>query len=93
MLEKARAHIFISGLVQGVFFRAHAQNKAQELGLKGWIKNLPDGRVESVFEGRRDKVQAMIEWARRGSPRAQVDGLEIEWEESKEEFENFEVKY
>lgn len=91
--EKIRAHIFVKGLVQGVFFRSNTRKKAQQLGLRGWVKNLPDGKVEAVLEGEREKVEQMIEWAKRGPPSAQVDGVEIEWEKYKEEFNDFEIRY
>jgi len=57
MNEKVRAHLVISGRVQGVFFRAETQKKAKELGLFSWVKNLSEGRVEAVFEGERAKVE------------------------------------
>jgi len=93
MSQKARAHIFISGRVQGVFFRQNTRKKARELGISGWVKNLPDGRVEAVFEGPKEKVEEMIEWARQGSIIAQVDGIEVFWEEYKGEFNDFVIKY
>lgn len=91
--EKIRAHVIVRGLVQGVFFRAHTRVKAKELGIRGWVKNLPDGKVEAIFEGERDKVQEIIEWAREGPPAAQVKGLDLEWQEHQEEFDNFDIKY
>jgi len=93
MAEKVRAHIFVSGKVHGVFFRAETQEKAQQLGLTGWVRNLPDGRVEAVFEGDKAKVEEMVKWARKGSPGAIVNDLELEWEEYQGEFKNFEIRY
>lgn len=93
MSEMVRIHIFVKGLVQGVFFRANTQKMAVELDLKGWVKNIPCGGVEAVFEGEEEKINKMLEWARKGPPAAKVDGLEIEWERYKGNFKNFEVKY
>jgi len=91
-MEFARAHIFISGIVQGVFFRASTADKAQELELTGWVKNLPDGRVEAVIEGPKDKIEEMIEWMKKGPRLAKVDEVEMVWEEYKGEFGNFEIR-
>jgi len=93
MPEKIRAHIFVSGVVQGVFFRANTFQKAKELRLKGWVKNLPDGRVEAIFEGEKRNVQEMIEWAKRGPTNARIDGFEADFEEYQGEFNNFEIRY
>lgn len=91
--EKVRAHIFISGRVQGVFFRSHTAEKARELGITGWAKNLPDGQVEAIFEGEKEKIQNLIEWTKRGPEFARVNGINVEWEEYKGEFEDFEIRY
>lgn len=93
MNEKARAHLFVSGRVQGVFFRSHTTEKARELGLTGWVRNLEDGRVEAVFEGEKERVEEIVEWAKKGPAFARVDGIEIFWENFKGEFEDFETKY
>jgi len=92
MSEKTRAQILVSGLVQRVFFRAYTQQKARELGLTGWVKNLADGHVEALFEGDRENIEKMIEWAKKGPPSAKVDGCEVSWQEYKGEFENFEIQ-
>jgi acylphosphatase len=78
--ERVRAHVWISGRVQGVFFRAYAQDEAAARKIAGWIRNAPDGRVEAVFEGNRATVEAMIQWCHRGSPAARVTGVEVGWE-------------
>ena len=91
--EKVRAHIIVSGLVQGVFFRATTRQKALSLGLSGWVKNLTDGKVEAVFEGEKEKVKEMVEWAKKGPDSAQVDGVKVDWEKYTGHFSNFEVKY
>jgi acylphosphatase len=85
----ARAHVYISGRVQGVFFRATAAREAAPLGLHGWVRNLPDGRVEAVFQGSRAGVDRMIEWCREGPPAARVDAVEVTWEEPERGAEPF----
>lgn len=88
-----RAHVYISGRVQGVFFRACTRDKARELGLKGWVKNLLDGRVEAVFEGEKEKVEEMLSWCREGSPHSMVRKVEMHEEPYTGEFRSFEVRY
>lgn len=68
-----RFHVVVSGKVQGVFFRAHTQTRAQELGLSGWVRNEPNGSVAMEFEGPEPDCQAMLEWCQQGSPRARVE--------------------
>ena len=92
MDQKARAHIFVSGRVQGVFFRQNTQNKARKLGIRGWVRNLSDGRVEAVFEGEKEKIEEMIKWIERGPVISRVDGIDIDWEEYQAEFNNFEIR-
>lgn len=84
-----RVHIFVSGRVQGVFFRDNTKRKAEELGIFGWVKNLPDDKVEAIFEGERGKVEEIIEWTKKGPSMAQVAGVEVEWQEYKGEFNDF----
>jgi len=93
MNEKVRAHIVVSGRVQGVFFRAEAQEKAKGLGVFGWVKNLAEGRVEAVFEGERAKVEQLVKWAESGPPGAVVNDLNVVWEEYQGEFNGFEIRY
>jgi acylphosphatase len=83
----------ISGKVQGVFFRATARDVARRLGLSGWVKNLPDGRVEVLCCGEKDKVDRMVEWCRKGPSGAYVTDVEIEWREPTEDFDRFEIRY
>lgn len=71
-----RLHVFVSGRVQGVFFRDSTQKRALELGLAGWVRNLGDGRVEAVFEGPREAVETMARWCHRGPPTARVEDVE-----------------
>ena len=93
MSDKTRFHIFVSGRVQGVFFRENTRRKAKKLGIKGWVQNLPDGRVEAVLEGEKEKLDELIAWAKAGPMFARVDGVEILSEDYQEEFDNFEIKY
>ena len=76
-----RVHLFISGRVQGVFFRACTQREAQSLGLVGWVRNLPDGRVEIVAQGDAEAVRALVEWSHLGPVRAEVASVDISWVE------------
>lgn len=92
-MAKVRAHIFVSGRVQRVFFRSGTQTKAKSLGITGWVKNLASGQVEAVFEGDKDKVEKIIDWARKGPILAKVENLELEWQEYKGEFNDFEIRY
>ncbi|MGB9757755.1 MAG: acylphosphatase [Candidatus Bipolaricaulaceae bacterium] len=87
-----RVHIFVSGRVQGVFFRAHTRDLAQKLGLAGFVRNLPDGRVEVVAEGPEEKLQELIQFCHRGPPLAHVTGVEVHWEEPTGEFRSFSVR-
>ena len=88
-----RAHVIISGLVQGVFFRDHTRRRALQLGVTGWVRNLPDGRVEAVFEGDREDVQRLVEWSRQGPPAAKVDDVVVTWGEYKGEFDSFDIRW
>lgn len=81
MCHRERVRVYVSGKVQGVFFRANTQEQAKALGLDGWVKNLDDGRVEAVFEGDKTDVEEMIEWCHSGSPRANVTEVEVSREE------------
>ncbi len=89
---KVRAHVWFSGRVQGVFFRANSEKKANELGVNGWARNLLDGRVEAVFEGEESQVNALIEWCRTSQPYARVTDVEIRWEEPQGE-SGFRIRY
>lgn len=93
MNEKIRVHIFVQGMVQGVFFRVKTRQKAKVLGVSGWVKNLPDGGVEAIFEGEKEKVEEMIEWIKKGPLFSRVDDVKVDFEEYKGEFENFEIRY
>jgi acylphosphatase len=75
-----RVHLVVSGRVQGVFYRASCAREAEARGLSGWIRNLPDGRVEIVVEGPEPQVEVMIAWCREGPPAARVDEMSVEEE-------------
>ena len=90
---KTRAHIFVKGHVQGVFFRIETYNRAQRQNVTGWVKNLRDGRIEVVFEGEMADVETMVEYCRRGPPDAIVINTEVFWEESTGEFKDFRIRY
>ena len=89
---KVRAHVWIAGRVQGVAFRAYTVDEASVRGVTGWVGNIPDGRVEAVFEGERAVVEEMIAWCRKGPPAARVSSVEVIWEEPKDE-RGFDVRY
>lgn len=80
MSDAVRAHVHITGRVQGVFYRASCQEQARRLGLNGWVCNLPDGRVEVVLEGGKLVVEEMIRWCHHGPSGAAVSGVEMVWE-------------
>ena len=84
-----RAHVYISGKVQGVFFRANTLDKARDLSLTGWVRNLSDGRVEVLFEGPKEKVEEMIDWCKHGPAAAEVYDIVVEHEKATGEFEDF----
>ncbi len=89
--EQIRAHVFISGRVQGVGYRYSTVDKANELGLSGWVRNLPDGRVEAVFEGTKAAVEEMIKWCHQGPRGAVVKDVAVEYE-APEGLPGFEIR-
>ena len=91
-MARKRAHVYVSGRVQGVFFRATTRDNAQEKGVDGWVKNLDDGRVEAVFEGDPAAVDAMVEFCYEGRDMASVSTVEVE-EEDPEGIDGFEIAY
>ena len=90
--DHERAHVRVSGQVQGVFFRDSTRQKAEELGLAGWVKNLPDGRVEAVFEGPSDRVREMVRWCEEGPRNASVEDVNTDFEGSGGDLQGFEVR-
>ena len=88
-MTKTRAHIIVMGRVQGVCFRAETQYEARKKGVNGWVKNLMDGSVEIVFEGKEDDVKDMIRWCNNGPPGARVKDISVEWEDYEGKFDRF----
>ncbi len=88
-----RIHAFVSGMVQGVSFRSETKRIAKNLDIKGWIKNLPDNRVEIIAEGEKDKIDVLIEFLKKGPPAAKVDNVDVKIENHKGEFKDFSIKY
>jgi acylphosphatase len=80
-----RAHVWVSGRVQGVSFRAYTAREAATHHVHGWVRNGDDGRVEAVFEGPAEAVDALVSWCSRGSPAARVDRVDVTWEEPEHE--------
>lgn len=92
-MASACAHVFVSGRVQGVNFRYYTRLEAVRNGLKGWVRNLWDGRVEAMFEGEQDRVRKMVEWCHTGPPAARVDHVEVSWETPTGAFSGFDVTF
>jgi len=86
-----RAYVLVSGEVQGVFFRDSTRQKAEELGLAGWVKNAPDGRVEALFEGPSESVREMVRWCEEGPQQASVENVDTDFERAGGDLEGFEV--
>ena len=91
-MGKKRVHAIIHGRVQGVFFRDYTSRKARELGVAGWVRNMPQGTVETVVEGEPEKVSAMVEWLHEGSPHSSVRSVDVTEEDPSGE-EGFSVRY
>ncbi len=92
-MEKKRVRVLIDGRVQGVCFRMETRRAAEERGLDGWVRNLPNGKVEAVFEGEDSKVRSMLQWCETGPPLARVNRVEVENETPTDEFEGFRIAY
>ncbi len=92
-MTKKRIHVYVSGRVQGVYYRQNALKVAADLGVYGWTKNLNDGRVELLIEGDKDAVETMVEWCKKGPMFARVSQLQCLEEEYKGEYDNFSVKH
>ena len=91
-MTKARAHVYVSGMVQGVNFRQKTKQQAESLDVNGWIKNLPDGRVEAVFEGEEPAVEALVAYCHDGPSYAMVTNVDVLWEPYRGEFIGFETR-
>jgi acylphosphatase len=88
-----RLHVLIFGDVQGVFFRAGAQDEARRLGLAGWVRNVPDGSVEIVAEGGRDALERLLGWCGHGPAGAAVSDVKSTWLAATGEFADFRIRY
>ena len=92
-MANERARILISGRVQGVWFRVYTRKAADAIGVTGWVRNLPDRRVEALVEGEEEKVEAMINWCHQGSPSSRVDSVDVAKEDYTGEFDSFSITY
>ncbi len=88
---KSRARVIVSGHVQGVFFRSTTRDEAEIRNVSGWVRNLPDGRVEALFEGEREVLEQLVEICRKGPPNAVVRDVKVVWEEYQAEFTGFRI--
>lgn len=87
-----RLHVLVEGMVQGVGFRYSTQHQAVALGLTGWVRNLPDGRVEAEFEGPRPELQQMLDWCRTGPTFAEVTNVDARWETGEPKYSTFQLR-
>jgi acylphosphatase len=92
-MTKKRIRAVVEGRVQGVFFRAHTEEQARNLDLVGWVRNRPDGAVETVAEGEADRIEQFSQWLRHGPPAARVTGVKIQEEEPESELHRFDIRY
>ncbi len=90
--DEVRVHLTIDGRVQGVFFRTSTLDQAIRLGLKGWVRNCPDGSVEVVAEGERKKIDNLVDWCHHGPPGAYVRNVRLQWEDFQNEFSDFRIR-
>jgi acylphosphatase len=90
--KKVRAHVFISGRVQGVFFRIETRRMATVSNIAGWVRNTSDGRVEALFEGNTKDVEKLVEFCRKGPSGARVTKLDVRWEKYIGEFRDFQIR-
>ncbi|CAB1082714.1 acylphosphatase [Alkalispirochaeta odontotermitis] len=93
MENRVRARAVISGRVQGVFFRMETKRAADRFGVSGWVRNLKDGTVEALFEGEKERVDAVIDWCREGPPHADVTDVSVIWSEYSGEFSGFNIAF
>jgi acylphosphatase len=90
-VKKIRAHVYISGKVQGVYFRQNTLIVSERSGIMGWVRNLNDGRVEALFEGNERDVNKVIEWCHTGPPKAVVEYVNVNYEKYTGEFQDFRI--
>jgi acylphosphatase len=93
MTGVAEAHVIVSGRVQGVWFRGNTQRVAAAAGVHGWVRNLPDRRVEAVLQGERPAVESVIDFMRTGPPGAAVIDCVVSWGPAGERFHGFDIRY
>ncbi len=93
MAARIRARVTVTGKVQGVYYRQNTMEKAKEHGVSGWVRNLPDGQVEAIFEGEEASVKKVLDWCRSGPPRAEVEHVETNFESYTGEFSDFVISY
>ena len=86
------AHVFITGRVQGVYFRYRTRDEAKKYGVNGWVCNLPDGRVEAIFEGNNENVDKLIDFVGKGPSGAKVLNVDVSWQDYSGEFKDFKVE-
>ena len=87
------AHIFISGIVQEVGFRAYIQNQARRNQIQGWVKNLNDGRVEALLVGTKENILEMIKLCKRGNPWSKVSDVQVNWKNIQDSYDSFSIIY
>jgi acylphosphatase len=93
MKKKVRAHVIVSGRVQGVFFRMETKRAADRYGVSGWVRNKRDGTVEAIFEGDQESVNLSLEWCKEGPPYSKVTNIDVKWNNYTGEFQGFEITY
>ena len=93
MTAKIRVHIFVSGKVQGVYYRQNTMEAAKAEKVTGWVRNLSDGRVEAILEGDEPSVSKVVEWCQKGPPNAQVEKVDATLEKYTDEFSDFTITY
>jgi acylphosphatase len=92
-MSQRRVHLWIRGHVQGVNYRSSTRPQGNLVGLTGWVRNMPDGRVEVVAEGSEESLQQLIIWCRRGPEWAEVEEVEVRWENQTGEFSRFGIAW
>jgi acylphosphatase len=93
MDSHARLHAIVAGLVQGVNFRYFTRERAQALALTGWVRNLPDGRVEALAEGPRPALEQLLEFLHHGPSHARVESVQADWAAASGEFRQFDIRF
>ena len=89
---KINVHVIISGCVQGVWYRASTKQKAEQLGITGWVKNTIEGGVEAVFEGEKKNIEKAIKFCSRGPPKSKVSSCDVEWDKPVGGYQGFVIK-